>query len=74
MKSLVVWYKPKSNVYYYKVVYNFFDKYYPGYTNSYGHVVILVINIYKELIHKDSMFKMVLSHFIGFLQKIYRKL
>lgn len=74
MKSVIVWYRPKENKYQYKVVYNLFDRYYEGFVNQYGHIVVLVIDIYKDLIYKEPLRKKVLSRIIGFLQKIYRKL
>lgn len=74
MKSIIVWYNPKKNVYFYKIIYNFWDRYYEGYVNQYGHICILIIDIYKDLIYKEPLRKMVLKKFISFLQKIYKNL
>ena len=74
MKSLVVWFNPNKNKYYYKVVYNFNNRFYVGFQNQYKHIVILVIDIYKELVYKEPLLKMVLSRVIGFLQKIYKRI
>lgn len=74
MKSLIVWFNPNKNEYYYKVIYNLFGKYEVGYINQYNHIVILVIDIYKELIYKMPLRKKVLSRCICFLQNIYRRI
>ena len=54
MKKLVVWYNPNKNTYYYRVVRGFFYERYEykeGSINNYGHVIVLVIPVYKiELI------------------------
>ena len=74
MKQLVVWYNPKKDIYYYRVINDWFGRYYEGFINQYGHKVVCYIDIYDELIHKDPFIKKVLSKFIRFLQNIYRKL
>lgn len=74
MKYLVVWYNPKKDFYYYRIIHDVFGRYHVGYINQYGHKVIVYIDVYEELIRKDSFIKRVLSRFIRFLQKIYRKL
>lgn len=74
MKFIVVWYNPKKNNYYYKVVNNFFDKYYIGYSNQYGHKIVLIIDIYKQIIYKQPLLKKVLRRVISFLHKIYKRM
>lgn len=75
MKDIVIWYNPNKNTYYFKYVNNIFDLYYVGKKNQYNHIVILVINLYKEnIICKQSILKRVLNKIICFLQNIYRKL
>ena len=74
MKSLVIWRNPKTNKYYYRYISNIVPRYEVGDRNSYGHVVILVIDVYKELLYKKPLKKKVLSLFIGFLQNIYKRL
>ena len=75
MKSIVVWFNPNKNVYYYKLVCNLFDHYFIGFKNQYGHIVILVIDLYKDnILYKESISKKVLKKLISFLQNIYKKL
>lgn len=74
MKTLVVWYDPNKNLYYYKLVYDFSKKYHVGFKNQYNHEVILTIDVYKELIYKCPFIKKVLRKIISFLHKIYNKL
>lgn len=72
MRKIVIWYNQNRGVYYYRYVFDSFKRYYPGYVNQYSHVVIMVIDVYKELIYKPSLKKRVLSRLIYFLQKINR--
>lgn len=74
MKTLVIWFNPNKNKYYYRCISNIVPNYEVGDRNSYGHVVIMVIDIYKELIYKQPLSKKVLSRLIGFLHKIEKKI
>lgn len=74
MRKLVVWYDKKHDRYYYKIIHDVFERYYEGFVNQYGHKVIIYIDIYKELIHKEPLRKKVLSRFIRFLQNIYKNI
>lgn len=69
-KKIVVWYNRNSQTYYYKVIHDIVDKYIVGYTNQYNHEVILVIDIYKDLIEKTSLKCMVINRLIRFLQRL----
>ena len=69
MKKIVIWYKPKDNSYYYKIVRGCYCNYEVGYINRYGHVIILVIDIFKDIYYKPSLKKRVLTKIISFLQK-----
>lgn len=68
-KKIIVWYNPRYKQFYYKSIYDYFDKYYVGYVNQYNHEVILVIDIYKDLIKKTSLKTKVIRRTIRFLQK-----
>lgn len=74
MKTIVIWHNTKKNTYYWKYISNIIPRYTEGYVNSYGHKVILVINLYKDILHKPTFKKKVLSRLIGFLQHIHNKL
>lgn len=69
-KKIIVWYNRNSQIYYYKVIHDIVDKYNVGYTNQYNHEVILVIDIYKDLIEKTSFKNKVINLLIRFLQRL----
>ena len=48
-KKIVVWYNPHKKYYYYKIVSFHYRPYELGVTNSYGHVIVLVIPNIKKL-------------------------
>lgn len=57
-KKIVVWYIPAKNLYYYKLVSFRYRPYEVGVTNSYGHIVVLVIpNIKKLEFYKNTDFQ-----------------
>ena len=43
--QIVIWYKPKTRVYYHRLIRGFRGRYEVGYINSYGHEVVDVIDI-----------------------------
>ena len=57
MIKIIVWYNPKKDSYKWKKVCDVFDRYYVGFTNQYGHIVVVVIDLYKELIYKMPLRK-----------------
>lgn len=69
-KKIIVWFNRNSQTYYYKVIHDIVDKYNVGYTNQYNHEVILVIDIYKDLIDKYSLKNKVINRLIRFLQSL----
>lgn len=68
-KKIVVWFNPNTNTYYYKHIYDTFNRYHVGYVNQYSHKVIIVIDIYKDLFDKPSIKVKVIKRLIRFLQK-----
>lgn len=48
-KKIVVWYIPAKNIYYYRIVSFHYRPYEVGVTNSYGHIIVLVIPNIKKL-------------------------
>ncbi len=70
MKKLVIWYNPNKRMYYYRYVNDIFNKYYVGYINQYNHVVILIIDVYIELIRKVPYRNKVIKRFISFLHRL----
>lgn len=73
--SIVIWYNPNSKEYYYRLYTGiFFEK--SGFKNSNGHEVILVIDVYKDIVKTKSIpiFLKILKKFISFLQKLDNKL
>lgn len=73
MKSLIVWYNPNKKEFYYKVICNIVTNYEEGFVNQYGHIVVLVIDIYKDLIYKEPLRNKVIRKFISFLHKLEKK-
>lgn len=74
MKKLIIWYNPNKNIYYWKYVYNLFNKYYVGYTNQYNHKILLIIDIYKDIYYKVPFRKKVIRKLISFLHRLEKKL
>lgn len=70
MKKVVIWYNVNKGIYYYRYINDFFNRYYVGYINQYNHVVIMTIDVYKELIYKPKLKNKVLSRLIRFLQRL----
>ena len=50
------------------------DKYYVGYTNQYDHKVIVVIDLFRDVIYKVPLRKKVLRKLISFLHKIEKNI
>lgn len=74
MKKIIVWHNLKTNTYYFKIVNGYYANYHVGYKNSYNHVVILMIDLYKDIYYKPPFLKKVLTKYISFLQRINKKL
>ena len=72
--KLVVYHNVNKNTYYYKIISCYKFDHVVGYTNSYGHVIVLVIDKIGFRIYKDSFRKRVLNKLICFLQNISRKM
>ena len=72
--KIIVWFNPNSHTYYYRLVRGYYAKYEIGYKNSYDHEVILIIDIYRDLVHKEKITVRVLKKLISFLQNILKKL
>ena len=68
---LVVWRK-KENEYYYKRVKGYYANYDIGYTNQYGHVVILVIKDNNTPRYKFSFRTRFIRKLIFLLKKLER--
>lgn len=72
MKKLVVWYNSKNDTYYYRIVKTI---YYEGYayevgsTNSYGHVIVLVIPL-NDIIKPPTLKKTIINKCVVFLKRI----
>ena len=72
--KIIVWFNPNSHTYYYRLVRGYYAKYEVGYKNSYDHEVILIIDIYRDLVHKEKLSKRVLKKMISFLQNILKRI
>lgn len=68
-RLLVIWFNKNKNSYYYKFVSGFYCKYEVGYVNQYDHEVIMIIDVYNDLLKKVSLKKRVITKLISFLQK-----
>lgn len=69
MKSIIVWYNPNKDVYYYKVSSGTYAKYFVGFRNQYNHEIVLIIDsVFYRKPQKLSMKKRVLRKAISFLQ------
>lgn len=80
MKRLVVWYNSRNNSYYYKIVRGFFYESYDyvvGAVNSYGHTIVLIIELndvffssIKPFYPMYSMKDKIIKKLISFLKKL----
>lgn len=67
MYHIVVWYNPNKDSYYYRKYIYYTDRYEIGFKNSYGHEVILIIDLTShEKIDKKRVF---IKRLIRFLNK-----
>ncbi len=66
-RLLVVWYNPSKDLYYYKIVSILYSNK-EGYTNSYGHKIVLMIPITFQ-IKGHSLRKRIIRYIIAFLER-----
>ena len=69
MRIIVIWYNPNKRIYYYKLVWGFYTRYYVGYRNQYNHEVVLIIDRVDIMVKKDPLKTRVLTRIINYLQK-----
>lgn len=70
-KFLVVWFIPKKNVYYFKILKHNYNNYYVGYVNDYNHVVILFENISPYLYickYNFNIKRKIINKLVSFLE------
>lgn len=73
--TIAIWYNPKEESYYYKLLTSIcFET--PGFVNRYGHELVLVIPVYKDLIkqHNAPFFIKILRKVISLLTRLDNKL
>ena len=72
--SITVWYNPNTQEYYYKLLTSRCFQH-AGYKNGYYNELILVIDIYKDIVKQKRMpiYLKILKRFISFLQKLDNK-
>ena len=70
-RLLVIWYNPKTSIYYYKLVK--FNNYNVGYVNQYGHRLVLVVDIFKDFFYKEKFRNVVIKKLISFLHNLLRE-
>lgn len=68
VNNLIIWFNPNKNIYYYKFVKGFYQDYYVGKTNNYGHIVCLVIPVTFKL-KRDNLRQRLIKRVISFLEK-----
>lgn len=71
---LVIWKRRQDNSYYWKLVRGFYSSYYIGYINQYNHEIVLTIDLNKEILHRPTIQKRVVSKLISLLHKLEKKL
>lgn len=75
MEKIFVWYVPSSNHYYYKVGKGNYKNYHVKDQNSYGHILVLIIDLnYFMTTRQDKTFvsykKMIINDIIRLLEKL----
>ena len=68
-RYIVVWYVSKKNIYYYKNIDMFYQKYIVGSTNQYNHKVILIIDTYDKKIGLKSFKIKIIDNIISWLER-----
>lgn len=68
-KLLIIWFNPNKQSYYYRYVSGFYQDYYVGYKNQYGHVIIMIFELDLPY-SKISFRKRILRKLISFLNRI----
>lgn len=71
-RLLIIWFNPKKLSYYYKYVTGFYQDYFVGYKNQYGHSIIMIFELIQTY-HKTPLKKRLLRRFISFLESIERR-
>lgn len=75
--KIIVWYNPHKDSYYYRYVTGIYRDYQIGYTDSYDHVVILIIDdekIFEPTVikYRVSLFYWLLTFIIFIFKKLIR--
>lgn len=68
---LVVWFIPKTNSYYFKILKHNYNNYFVGYINEYNHVCIIFDDISKFLFirkHDFNIKRKIITKLISFLE------
>ena len=70
-KYLVVWFNPKKNSYYYKILKHNYNNYFVGYVNEYNHIIVIFENISHYLYiykHNIDIKRVIIRKLISFLE------
>lgn len=73
-REIVIWYNPTKKTYYYKKSKGTYQNYYVGYKNQYNHEVVLLIDVYEDLIAYKKNRYSVKHRLIDKLQKCLDKM
>lgn len=73
---IIVWHNCKNNTYYYKISKLTYFNYCVGYSNQYGHVVVLIIpfNSMSFLDRLKQFVKKSIKRLIRFLDKLQKRI
>lgn len=69
-QKIIVWFNPHKNSYYYKMVKGTYANYEVGYTNSYNHKIIFIIDNVYVVKPKVSIKTRLIKRLIRFLERI----
>ena len=66
---IVIWYKPLDKTYYYKYVTGFYQDYYEGLENQYGHIAVFVLKVSLYENFRAPLKHRLIRKLISFLEK-----
>ena len=74
MYKLIVWYNPRKQSYYHKIVRGFYTNYNIGFKNQYNNTIVYIISLEKQFkIPKKRLKEQIIDNIILYLRKLERR-
>lgn len=74
MYKLIVWYNPRKQQFYHKIVRGYYTDYKIGFKNQYNHSIVYIISLEKQYkITKRRLKESIIETIILYLKKLERR-